>query len=168
LATGPNGCIRMRDEGGPRSKVRAGSPSWDKPGPHRRGCPPSGWSCRVPPRVEQMYLAVTGYLSKEEETSSKISRSRRSDEGRCFFLRCYRNPETMDVHYAHTGEEATGTQYIHPITRFPSIIVIGGQSIILTTLNATDPPQQELKQGDPEVPRLPLRGLTRPIHHNKD
>ena len=81
-----------------------------------------------------MHLAVTGYLSKEEETSSKISRSRRSDEGRCFFLRCYRNPETMDVHYAHTGEEATGSQYIHPITRFPSIIVIGGQSIILTTL----------------------------------
>ena len=33
-------------------------------------------------------------------------------------------------------EEATGTQYIHPITRFPSIIVIGGQSIILTTLNS--------------------------------
>src|SRR5271165_5683724 len=32
-------------------------------------------------------------------------------------------------------EEATGTQYIHPITRFPSIIVIGGQSIILTTLS---------------------------------
>jgi hypothetical protein len=32
-------------------------------------------------------------------------------------------------------EEATGTQHIHPITRFPSIIVIGGQSIILTTLN---------------------------------
>ena len=31
-------------------------------------------------------------------------------------------------------EEATGTQYIHPITRFPSIIMIGGQSIILTTL----------------------------------
>jgi len=31
--------------------------------------------------------------------------------------------------------EATGTQNIHPITRFPSIIVIGGQSIILTTLN---------------------------------
>ena len=31
-------------------------------------------------------------------------------------------------------EEATGTQYIHRITRFPSIIVIGGQSMILTTL----------------------------------
>ena len=42
--------------------------------------------------------------------------------------------ETMDEHYAHTGEEATGTQYIHPIARFPSIIVIGGQSIISTTL----------------------------------
>ena len=47
----------------------------------------------------------------------------------------WRSRETMDVHYAHTGEEATGTQYIHPITRFPSIIVIGGQSIILTTLS---------------------------------
>jgi hypothetical protein len=32
-----------------------------------------------------------------------------------------------------TGE-ATGTQYVHPTTRFPSIILIGGQSIILTTL----------------------------------
>src|SRR5271157_4053507 len=32
-------------------------------------------------------------------------------------------------------EEATGTQHIHPIARFPSIIVIGGQSIILTTLS---------------------------------
>jgi hypothetical protein len=31
-------------------------------------------------------------------------------------------------------EDATATPYIHPITRFPSIIVIGGQSIILTTL----------------------------------
>ena len=30
------------------------------------------------------------------------------------------------------GEEATGTRHIHPIARFPSIIVIGGQSIILT------------------------------------
>ena len=26
-------------------------------------------------------------------------------------------------------EEATGTQYIHPITRFPSIIVIGGKRL---------------------------------------
>jgi len=49
----------------------------------------------------------------------------------------WRLRETMDVHYAHTGEEATGTQYIHPIARFPSIIMIGGQSIILTTLNRT-------------------------------
>ena len=31
-------------------------------------------------------------------------------------------------------EEATGTKYIHPIARFPSNIVIGGQSILLTTL----------------------------------
>ena len=44
----------------------------------------------------------------------------------------WRSRKTMDVHYAHTGEEATGTQYIHPIAGFPSIIVIGGQSIILT------------------------------------
>jgi hypothetical protein len=35
-------------------------------------------------------------------------------------------------------EEATDTQYIHPITRFQSVIVMGGQSIILTTL--TDGP----------------------------
>ena len=35
-------------------------------------------------------------------------------------------------------EEATGTQYIHPIARFPSIIVIGGQSIILTTLTCAE------------------------------
>src|SRR5262249_20285428 len=46
----------------------------------------------------------------------------------------WRSRETVDVHYAHTGEEATGTRYIHPITRFPSIIVIGSQSITLTTL----------------------------------
>ncbi len=41
-------------------------------------------------------------------------------------------------------EEATGTQHIHPITWFPSIIVIGGQSIILTTLThvAAAPPRQ--------------------------
>jgi hypothetical protein len=50
----------------------------------------------------------------------------------------WRSRETMDIHYAHTGEEATGTQYIHPITRYPSIIVIGGQSSILTTLTRTD------------------------------
>jgi hypothetical protein len=31
-------------------------------------------------------------------------------------------------------KQATGTQYIHPIARFPSIIVIGGLPIILTTL----------------------------------
>jgi hypothetical protein len=47
--------------------------------------------------------------------------------------------ETMDIHYAHTGEEATGTQHIHPIARFPSIIVIGGLPIILTTLNRRIP-----------------------------
>jgi hypothetical protein len=35
-------------------------------------------------------------------------------------------------------EEAPGTQYIRPITRFPSIIVIAGQPIILTTLNLGD------------------------------
>ena len=34
-------------------------------------------------------------------------------------------------------EEATGIQDIHPITRFPSIIVIERQSIILTTLTWT-------------------------------
>ena len=33
-------------------------------------------------------------------------------------------------------EEATGIHYIHPIARFPSIIVIEGRSIILTTLNS--------------------------------
>jgi len=37
-------------------------------------------------------------------------------------------------------EDVAGTQYIHPITRFPSIIVIGGVSIILTTLRVTASP----------------------------
>jgi hypothetical protein len=37
----------------------------------------------------------------------------------------WRSRETVDVYYAHTGEEATGTQHIHPVTRFPSTIVIG-------------------------------------------
>jgi hypothetical protein len=46
----------------------------------------------------------------------------------------WRSRETVDVQSAHTGEEATDTQYIHPITRFPWIFVIGSRSIILTTL----------------------------------
>ena len=36
-------------------------------------------------------------------------------------------------------EEATGTQYIHPVTWFRPIIVIEGQSIILTTLMPGQP-----------------------------
>src|SRR5271166_1381244 len=80
----------------------------------------------------------------------------------------WRLRETMDVHYAHTGEEATGTQYIHPIARFPSIIVIGGQSIILTTLNLqwlgfsshapAGRPGRSLAQSGPEVARSGGRG----------
>jgi hypothetical protein len=31
-------------------------------------------------------------------------------------------------------EEATGTQYIHPLARFPLIIMITNQSLILTAL----------------------------------
>jgi hypothetical protein len=37
-------------------------------------------------------------------------------------------------HYTHTREGATRTQDIHPIIRFPSIIVIGDQSILLILL----------------------------------
>jgi hypothetical protein len=36
-------------------------------------------------------------------------------------------------------EEATDIQDIHPTTRFPSIVVIGGQSMILTALTGADP-----------------------------
>src|SRR5271165_3688361 len=62
-------------------------------------------------------------------------------------------------------EEATGTQYIHPIARFPSIIVIGGQSIILTTLtDGTEPDIVALNVFDnpmlvSEGPHLPPASL---------
>src|SRR5262249_29385872 len=59
-ATGLNGCNQMRDGGGPRSNVRVESPNWGKRGPHKRGCPASGWSSGVTPRLEQWHLAEGG------------------------------------------------------------------------------------------------------------
>ena len=43
---------------------------------------------------------------------------------------------TMDAHYAHTGEEATGTRKARPAEQVPSIIVIHAASIILTVLRS--------------------------------
>ena len=76
----------------------------------------------------------------------------------------WRSRETVDVQYAHTGEEATGI----PITcnrRRPSIIVIRTQSIIVTTLTLQIGHWAYMVQTHPGLPSwesLPSAGVSVP------
>ena len=109
---------------------------------YRHGCRSHGnplelWAAATKRPLHQAGIDLCHRLGRDARRASHTTRNivTRQSGTRCPPLGRLR--ETMDVHYAHTGEEATGTRNTSQADDGPSIISIEGASITLITLKET-------------------------------